>query len=86
MLWITVASAALLITLSAVAVYRLRRALAAERASGRLSEAMRARDNRALHDRLQASRNQQKVLAAADHELDRALALYAPNRDPNEGS
>lgn len=90
MFWITVVSATLLITLSAVAVYRLRalrHALAAEKASSRLAEAMRARDNQALHDRLQAARNQHDVLAAAQYEIDRALALYAPNRnDPTEGS
>lgn len=90
MFWITVVSATLLITLTIAAARRLRalqRALAAERASSRLSEAMRARDNQALASRLRDSRNEKKVLAAADRELDRALALYAPNRtDPNEGS
>ncbi|MFD5899066.1 hypothetical protein [Streptomyces sp. NPDC060366] len=89
MFWITVVSATLLITLSVAAVFRLRalgRALAAEKASSRVAEAMRSRDNQALHDRLQAARAQHDVLAAAAREIDRALALYAPNRDPNEGS
>lgn len=82
MLLITVVSTTLLITLFVAATLRLRalgRALAAEKASGRMAEAIRARDSRALM-------NQREVLAAADRELDRALALYAPNRDPNEGS
>lgn len=88
MLLIAVASAALFITLTVAAVYRLRalgRALAAEKASSRLSEAMRSRDNQALADRLRESRNQYDVLAAATREIDRALALYAPT-DPTEGS
>jgi hypothetical protein len=57
-----------------------------ERLTRRLAEAGHDRDLCALRTRLREARSSAAVLAAADLELDRALALYVPTRrDPKEG-
>lgn len=89
MSWIPVVAltAAPLVALILAVWRRLRaltRALAAERARARLMEAGHHRDMTALRNRLTAARAAAPVLEAADLELTRALALYAPT-DPTEG-
>ncbi|MFE4915767.1 hypothetical protein ACFRCX_30145 [Streptomyces sp. NPDC056652] len=81
--------ATLLITLTATAwrqTRALRRVLAAERTRARLMDAMYHRDVCALKARLAETRTPAAaVLAAAEHELDQALAIYGTIRDPKEG-
>lgn len=89
MSWIPVVAltAAPLIALVLAVWRRLRaltRALTAERTQARLMAAVHHRDMTALRGRLTAARSVAPVLEAADFELTRALALYAPT-DPTEG-
>lgn len=68
----------------AVYLYRLRRALVAERAARRLTAGMHARDMAAFTARLNAALGIQAVLSEADRILDDALVAAAHN-DPEGG-
>lgn len=80
---IRVALTALLLAAAAAHHRRLQRALHAERATRRITDASHHRDLTAFQHRLTAVTRDRELLAAADHILDTALAAHRDTDDPH---